>query len=544
MKHKTKLILGAVALLVFSIKSYGMVDLKNANFSDAWVDLSLPGSGYDLRVERAYNSRTLFNGMFGFGWCSDFETSLEITPEGNLKYNECGAGSEILYQAAGFSEKDIDKTVKAIIEHVRKDNSGTTASYINDLDKRLRVETALRGEYASKYGIVRTIPDKTRFFANGVEADYIEKNGNNFTRAAADSTVQKFRLDGKLEKVFDRNGNYLTFNYDGKKLKDVTDNNGRKISFSFYDNGKVKQIAGPNNFKTEYKFKNSDLIYVKSASGNVFTYDYDDLHNLTKIMFPDKTTKEMTYNKNMDWITGFKDIDGCKETYDYKQSSDNPKDHYWATVEKVCKKEKVLTAKYEFWYEFNSQHTAKYLKKSHTEENKVVTETAFNELGRPIQITRGGKVTKFAYYDNGLLKQKTGPDGVVTTFKYDNPWKKVSHLVHGNKSSDFVYDTKGNLIKANNSDGQRISINYDARGRIATIEDQAHRKVSIRYEERFGKPATIEREGLGMINVTYNIKGEVAKVTSPAGATVAIQVASTFSNLLDLIQPSGVNLNL
>src|ERR1700678_2766545 len=106
--------LSIIACSLVSYSAQALVDLKNANYSDAWVDLILPGSGYDLKVERAYNSRTLFNGMFGFGWCSEFETALEITAEGNLKYNECGAGSETVYQAAGFSEKDVDKTIKSI----------------------------------------------------------------------------------------------------------------------------------------------------------------------------------------------------------------------------------------------------------------------------------------------------------------------------------------------------------------------------------------------------------------------------------------------
>ena len=546
MNRKTTLLIiigfGILSSL-FSANSEAIVDLKNANFSDAWVDLIIPGTGYDLRVERAYNSRTLFNGIFGFGWCSDFETSIEPTPEGNLKYSECGTGAETLYQASGFSEKDIDKTVRTIMEHVRKEGPSPSSTYYTDLDKRLHAESALRGEYASKYNITRPIADKTKFFANGVETDFIEKNGNYYSRTTPDGSIQKFKLNGKLEKIYDRNGNYLTLTYDGKNLRDITDNNGRKITLNYYENGKVKTITGPNGIKTEYKFKNmNDLVYVKAASGNVFTYDYDDLHNLTKVTFPDKTTKEMTYNKNLDWITSFKDIDGCKESYDYKQSSDNPKDHYWATVDKICNKAKVLTAKYEFWYEYNTKRTAKYLKRSKTTENNQTTDSTYNELGRPALVVRNGKTSKFEYYDNGLLKRKVAPDGVVTMIKYDNPFKKVSHLSHGNKSSDFIYDTKGNLIKANNSDGQRISLVYDPRGRIAMIEDQAHRKVSIKYEERFGKPNIIEREGLGSINVVYNNKGEVAKVSSPAGATVAIQVASTFSNLLDLIQPAGVNL--
>ncbi|CAM5999557.1 unnamed protein product [Sphagnum balticum] len=529
--------------LFLAAPAYALVDLKNANFSDAWIDLVIPGTGYDLRVERAYNSRTLFNGIFGFAWCSDFETKIDVTPEGNLKLTECGAGQETLYKASGFSEKEIDKTLKNVLEHVKKENPTASSSYYADLERRLRGDTALRSEYAAKFNIVRDIPDKTKFIANGNEIDQIEKNGPYYIRYLADGSLQKFALNGRLEKLYDRNNNFITLNYEGKLLHDVSDNNGRKITFTFYENGKVKTITGPGGTKTEYKFKNlNELVYVKVASGNIFTYEYDDVHNLTKINFPDKTTKEMTYNKNMDWITSFKDVDGCLENYDYKQSTDNPKDHYWATVEKKCKKTVVLKAKYEFWYEFNSSHTAKYLRRSKTTENDSVTDATYNEGGKPVSVARNGKTTKYDYFDNGLLKKKVTPDGVVTVLKYDNPYKKVSKVTRGNKSSDFLYDLKGNLIKASNSDGQRITISYDTHGRISIIEDQAKRKVSIKYEERFGKPSVIDREGLGSINVTYTPKGDVAKVTSGAGSNVAIQVASTFSNLLDLIQPAGVNL--
>src|ERR1019366_8397054 len=165
-----------------------------------------------------------------------------------------------------------------------------------------------------------------------------EKSGRYYTRTTLDGTVQKFKLNGKLDKIYDHNGNYLSLTYEGKLLHDVTDNSGRKLSFAYYDTGKIKSISGPGGIKSEYKFKNnSDLIYGKASSGNVYTYEYDDLHNLTKIIFPDKTFKEMTYNKNMDWVTSFRDTDGCVENYDYKASADSPKDHFWATVDKKCK---------------------------------------------------------------------------------------------------------------------------------------------------------------------------------------------------------------
>ncbi len=532
--------------LGYQTSSQALVDLKNANFADTWVDMVVSGTGYDLKIQRGYNSRTLFNGIFGFGWCTDFETSVNVTAEGNLKFTDCGAGPEVTYEAQNFSEKDVEKTIKLILEKAKNENSSGTASYLSDLDKKLHTDVALRSEYAAKYGITRPIADKTKYFANGRETDFIEKQGNYYVRVIPEGGTQKFKLNGKLEKLFDRNGNFLTLNYDGKTLKEVIDNNGRKLTFSYFGNGKVRAISGPGNVKTEYKYKNlNDLIYAKTAQNNAFNYVYDDLHNMIKITYPDKSTKELTYNKNKDWVTSLKDIDGCVESYEYVTSTDDPKNHFWANVVKKCKAKIVVHAKYEFWYEMRSDKNGLFLKKSRTVENEQTVEVVYNDIGRPLTINKNNKYTKYEYFDNGLLKKKITPDGVVTGLKYENTFKKVSRVERAGKASEFTYDGKGNLVKAVNTDGQRITLTYDTHGRIMTIEDQAKRKVLVKYDEKFGKPNYIEREGLGAISIAYNARGEVQRVISGSGGTVvASQVATTFYNLLDLIQPAGVTLTL
>jgi hypothetical protein len=83
---------------------------------------------------------------------------------------------------------------------------------------------------------------------------------------------------------------------------------------------------------------------------------------------------------------------------------------------------------------------------------------------------------------------------------------------------------------------------YDQKGRIASITDQAKKVVKIDYEERFGKPSVVTRPGLGTIKVSYKQTGEIAKVESAEGPTVASQVASTFNNLLDVISPATQDL--
>ena len=53
--------------ILLSQQAFSVIDMKNANFSDIWTDIILPGSGYELRIQRTYNSRTIYSGLFGFG---------------------------------------------------------------------------------------------------------------------------------------------------------------------------------------------------------------------------------------------------------------------------------------------------------------------------------------------------------------------------------------------------------------------------------------------------------------------------------------------
>ncbi len=34
---------------LFSAQAYALVDMKNANYSNTWIDMDVPGSGYDLK---------------------------------------------------------------------------------------------------------------------------------------------------------------------------------------------------------------------------------------------------------------------------------------------------------------------------------------------------------------------------------------------------------------------------------------------------------------------------------------------------------------
>jgi YD repeat-containing protein len=539
----------SVLLLLAGSQAHALVDMKNANYSNTWVDMDVPGTGYAMKIVRTYNSRSLFNGMFGFGWCSDFETAMTKTPEGNLKVKECGGGLEVNFSPREVTKKDIETTITAIISKMKADKKvGQTEAFYKKISADLLEDDNLRADYARQYGISVAIKEGTKFYANGKEVENFVFNKTYYTRTLVDGTSQRFNLDGRLTHIYDKNGNFLKFEYEKDQIKDVTDNNSRRLTFKYYPNKKVKSIAGPNGISADYKFANlDDLSSVSNAWGKNYTYEYDDLHNMTKATWPDKTFVALKYNKKDDWVISFTDREKCVENYTYDFAQNDPKNHYWSLVKKTCGKEVATENRYEFWHKQRADGQT-FLQRVLTVVNGNTTDISYHEsFGKPISIRRNNEKISYEYYPDGQVKIKASPS-VRMTYEYDSQNKKVSQVTSvyfndknvkvGTKTSNFKYDSKGNLSNASNSDGQKITMTYDNKGRIATITDQAKKIVQIEYEDRYGKPAVVTRPGVGTIRVSYKSSGEINKIDSKEGPTVAMQVASTFNNLLDVVAPA------
>lgn len=547
----------AVFVFLMGAQAFALVDMKNANYSNTWIDMDVPGTGYDLKIIRTYNSRSLFNGMFGFGWCSDFETSMEVNAEGNIKVKECGGGLEVTFSPREVTKKDIDNTINQIIAKIKAEKKvGLAESYLKSLQTQLMEDDNMRSAMAHQYGISVPIKEGTKFYANGREVEHFVFNKTYYTRSLPDGSSQRFSPQGKLLYIYDKNGNYLKFDYDKDVIAKIEDNNSRRLTFKYYNNKKVKSIIGPNGLLAEYKFANlDDLSSVTNAWRKTYGYQYDDLHNLTKATWPDKTFISLKYDKKNDWVTAFTDRDKCTEAYKYEFSANEPKNHYWSTVKKVCGKDVLADNKYEFFHK-QREDGQYYLQRVVTTINGNVTDIVYHPIfGKPMSIRRNADRVSFEYYPDGLVKTKSAGNTKMQ-YSYESVFKKVSQVMTSfyaannttkpiaQKTTQFKYDAKGNLVDAQNSDGQKIYMTYDNRGRIATITDQAKKVVKIEYEERYGKPSIVTRPGLGTIRVSYKPNGEINKVESKEGPSVAMQVASTFNNLLDIIAPATAELYL
>ncbi len=591
---KFNLLLSTVFGLFVSQAALGLVDMKNANFSTTFTDIQVPGSGYDLRIQRTYNSRTIFSGIFGYGWCSDFETKLQVTAEGNLMVTECGGGLEINYTAQDFDPKAVGNTINTILAEVKKRNPSMSEQALNKLREEMQTNQFLREEFARQLNLTGQASPGTRYSASGRESENIVLREGVYVRTLDDGSFERFNQNGQLIQLNDRAGNYLKVDWNNNQITRITDNNGRQLVFH-YDpkTRRVARITGPGELRATYKFDSENLTEVTNAWNETFKYRYDDLHNIVRIDYPDKTYQELRYNRDRDWVVGFRDRRGCVETYNYESNPRDPNNHFWSTVQKKCGDEVVNNSRYEFWHRPRTDGPGQYLHRVRSDNNGVITDIVYHPVfGLPLSIVRNSERTTYTYRNNGQVATKEEPFR-HTTFAYKNRCNKVSDVLvrylgpaedqltpaqraqlqqqreaasvegKGKATAKARAETfQGRevlktirtqyeynhprcfLVRARNSEGQNITLAYDGRGRINRIRDQARREIRIDYEERFGKPSRVHRPGMGTMVVTYGPDGEITNVDSKEGPTVALQVATVFNGLLEMIAPAVGDTNI
>lgn len=550
----------ALVLVIYSNPATALVDMKNANFSDYWVDLMLPNSNSLMKVSRTYSSRSLFSGMFGFGWCSQIESKIEVTLEGNLILSECGSGP-VHFFPANYNTQLINNSVEKIITALKRTEPAKNKKYFEDLREQMRTDHRLRTRYAGEVGFKILPVRNTVFLMNGKELDKITFDGSFYVRQVPDGSVQKFDSGGRLSYLYDKQKNFLKFSYNANLPNMITDNLGNKLVLSYTPEKKIKQITA-NGMIVSYKFSGENLVQVTNAWQNTYSYSYDTNHNLLKIQFPDGTYKSISYIESKDWVRDFRDRDGCVETYEFTMSQESPKDHYWSTAVKSCNGKTAYKHRYEFWYQ-SRPDKEKYLSRVVSEKNNQILDISYHQdFGKPIAIRKNADVTTYQYLNNGFLKQKTVSLFVPQTdetnkyslsFEYDKEWRIESAAteyfnkagkVLRKKKTFFKYDAANRLTLAKASDGQFVEIKYNSIGLISSIADQTKKEVFIEYDAKTQKPTSIARPEVGSLQLTYASTGELKKVNNKGGSSTTSQIYSAFNNFIEMVGPVSTELSL
>src|SRR4051812_6430939 len=88
-------------LALLPAAAHANVSLKNGNFFIGYTDIIYPG-GFEPKIERVYNSKTPYNGIFGWGWGNEYEVYLTVSADGSVVVHEYGGGAENRFSPIAF----------------------------------------------------------------------------------------------------------------------------------------------------------------------------------------------------------------------------------------------------------------------------------------------------------------------------------------------------------------------------------------------------------------------------------------------------------
>lgn len=541
-----------------SVTASANVSLRNGNFFVGYTDIVYPG-GFEPKVERVYNSKSPFKGMFGWGWGNEYEVYLTVSADGSVVVHEYGGGAENRFNPDAFKATELDKAVESIASVAQKVGAVGSADQLASYRKRLKTDASFRNEEWEKFRAqgkiqARVLPEGTQLQSNRFSYQKITKVAGGYSRTFDNGKTEKFNEAGKLVRIMDKNNNFIDLAYskDGK-LEKLVDNFNRRMFFKTNTQGFLEGIEGENGKKAEFKYNSlGELVSSKDVDGNVYTYKYDSerRHNMVEIGYSDKTTMAMAYygRDKHEHIKSVKDRDGTVTEYGYDKDASDP-GHFAVSVNvKGADGKPFSSSKYEYFFK-RKPDGEEWQYKLITTLDGDRTETTYNECcGLPLLIKHGAEETAFEYDLKGHVTKKTTPSE-ITELAYDPNVGKVTQVKRYSKTdskqmnwSQFKYDAKGNLVFAKNSDKKGVQLFYDTNGRIKTMVDQDKRQINFKYNEN-SKPVEISDPKLGTITVSYTNSGEIKKVESTAGRKIALQVTSAFQNLLDIIRPAGVSLS-
>ncbi|MDZ4224523.1 MAG: DUF6531 domain-containing protein, partial [bacterium] len=437
------------------------------------TDLKIPGRGMDYEFVRTYRSRIEYDGPLGFGWDHNYNKRLVFQENGNVARFDGQARFDIYV-------KNADETFVS------------PSGYFDTLVVVKDSENKIAGA---------TIKDK---------------NG----------TVNTYGADGLINEIKDRNGNVMAFAYEAvtdpllckegvgevdrcKRLKTVTDTIGRAIEYAYNASGKLAELKDFSGriVKFEYNNPQGDLIAVTNPAGHTTRYTYssgfgDDRSELNHNLLTVTDAKGQTYLKNTYSI------------YDrvVKQTFGDEGNFVIEYNQVASSLECTDDLKDKIFYRTNV-----------TDRKGNKFDYLFNCQGNPLEVKRGGFVTKYAYNKDGLMTKLTKPKGDATEYDYDAKGNiKMRRQLPATGSTDAPLETKFEYDEAFSRLKKRIVV-VDAIAkppveRVTNFTLDAKGNVTEKCT-----PSPLEGEGGGEGSIcqsyTYTTTGQIESITDGEGNT-------------------------
>jgi len=555
------------------------VALANGDYFTSFTDVEFPQDmlGTKLAVQRVYNSRAQFLGMFGYGWGNEFDAYLIPSADGSVIIQESGAGDTTRFVSPSLDANELDLLINRIVSAKSAAPDRTPVFDANAYRERLQHDADFRDQESRALGIMRELAPgavlyssargtvqevrKTeqgylRDYGDG-RKEYFEFRGNAFDQGVAAGSMRKLAGVYKITKIeTQQTATNVQLQYDGTgNLIKITNAGGQSIELKHTAEGLVDEITSSSGGVAKYQYCPSakydeqrqcqwpDLTSTTDIDGNVYNYHYDNLHNMVALLHGDQVEESIQYWQDGQGVRSWTG-NGVVARYEYWSDPFDPHAHYRTAVMTSGQNHAVSRKTSESWQRKRDDGSS-YLDHTVLSMNDLNFKTYYNACcGRPLKIVYAdNSEVDFAYDENtGLLKEKR-QGGRIEQWQYSSqfPGKVTSYTEQDDSSgtgalqADFEYDAVGRLVSAKSPQKGSVKLSYDAAGQIVAVTDGDNQSIKFEYEASI-QPTRIVVDGLGSIAVTYDKAGKIAGVQEEkSGNAQPGQVATRVSAALSLL---------
>jgi RHS repeat-associated protein len=466
------------------------VNVTTGNMYLQQTDYELPGVGGGLQLTRTYNSlgQSARPGLFGHGWSSAYDESLDVY--------------------------------------------GTKALRLNLPDGR--------AVYLSRETETDPYLPKQPLDFRG----QITRNADStYTLSLKDSSLHRFNAAGKLTALVDRNSNQTTLTYDTSgRLSTIADAAGRTLTLTHTADGIVSSISDSvgviATYTSDYVYSTQiwDWVYRLRAvtypdgSQVKFTYDFpnrltvvkDALDNVLEAHTYDSQGRALTSERHggvelmtLNYVsateTDVTDALGHLTKYFYNANRGR---NVVTRVEGHCECGGNLLAS-SWTYDSQLNMTAQ------TNALGRTTTYTYDASGNQLTMTNAAGTTSFTYNQLGEVLTMTDPMNGVTGYTYDTRGNLLSTTNALNKVRSYTYDARGLLLTTIDPRNNVTSLSYDANGNLTSVTDALGHQSGFVYNAR-GQVAGATDALSNTTGYTYDAAGRLKTMTQPGGAVVTL----------------------